>query len=73
MWLNKAQTLALADRYGRLDYARARTLDLLSNGLVGEGCGECPACRAARAFGACRCIWQIGSNPVAQLATKVAL
>jgi 7-cyano-7-deazaguanine synthase len=43
MWLNKAQTWALADHYGRLDYVRERTLTCY-NGLVGEGCGECPAC-----------------------------
>lgn len=44
MWLDKAQTWALADRYGRLEYVRHQTLTCY-NGLVGEGCGECPACR----------------------------
>ena len=44
MWLNKAQTWALADYYGRLDYIRGRTLTCY-NGLVGEGCGSCPACQ----------------------------
>ncbi len=43
MWLNKAQTWALADHYGRLDYVRSRTLTCY-NGVVGDGCGSCPAC-----------------------------
>ena len=43
MWLNKAQTWALADRHGRLDYVRERTLTCY-NGVVGDGCGSCPAC-----------------------------
>ncbi len=43
MWLNKAQTWALADQLGRLDYVRTRTLTCY-NGIKGDGCGECPAC-----------------------------
>lgn len=43
MWLNKAQTWALADRHGRLHYVRERTLTCY-NGVVGDGCGSCPAC-----------------------------
>ena len=43
MWLDKAQTWALADRMGRLDYVRNRTLTCY-NGIKGDGCGECPAC-----------------------------
>ena len=43
MRLNKAQTWALADRHGRLDYVRERTLTCY-NGVVGDGCGSCPAC-----------------------------
>ena len=43
MWLNKAQTWALADHYGRLDYVRERTLTCY-NGEIGDGCGSCPAC-----------------------------
>lgn len=70
MWLNKAQTWALADRYGRLDYVRVRTLTCY-NGLVGEGCGECPACelraRGLQMYLADR------EQIQAQLATKVAL
>ena len=70
MWLNKAQTWALADRYGRLDYVRSRTLTCY-NGLVGEGCGECPACelraRGLQMYLADR------EQIQAQLATKVAL
>lgn len=70
MWLNKAQTWALADRYGRLDYVRSRTLTCY-NGLVGEGCGECPACelraRGLQMYLADR------EQIQAQLATKLAL
>jgi 7-cyano-7-deazaguanine synthase len=70
MWLNKAQTWALADRYGRLDYVRSRTLTCY-NGLVGEGCGECPACelraRGLQMYLADR------EQILAQLATKLAL
>lgn len=43
MWLNKAQTWALADYYGRLEYVRERTLTCY-NGIQGDGCGTCPAC-----------------------------
>ena len=43
MWLDKAQTWALAARLGRLDYVRNRTLTCY-NGIKGDGCGECPAC-----------------------------
>lgn len=70
MWLNKAQTWALADCYGRLDYVRSRTLTCY-NGLVGEGCGECPACelraRGLQMYLADR------EQIQAQLATKSAL
>lgn len=69
MWLNKAQTWALADRYGRLDYVRTRTLTCY-NGLVGDGCGECPACelraRGLQMYLADR------EQILAQLATKLA-
>ena len=43
MWLNKAQTWALADHYGRLDYVRSRTLTCY-NGIQGAGCTYCAAC-----------------------------
>ena len=44
MWLNKAETWALADKIGRLDYVRQQTLTCY-NGVIGDGCGECPACK----------------------------
>ena len=44
MWLDKKETWALADRYGKLDYIRERTLTCYE-GIIGDGCGECPACR----------------------------
>jgi 7-cyano-7-deazaguanine synthase len=44
MWLNKAQTWALADELGMLDYIEHKTLTCY-NGIVGKGCGTCPACQ----------------------------
>ncbi len=43
MWLNKAETWALADKYGKLDYVRNHTLTCY-NGVIGDGCGDCPSC-----------------------------
>lgn len=43
MWLDKAETWALADRHQRLEFVRQRTLTCY-NGVVGDGCGECPSC-----------------------------
>ncbi|MVO98720.1 7-cyano-7-deazaguanine synthase QueC [Paenibacillus lutrae] len=44
MWLSKAQTWKLADELGAFDYVRTKTLTCY-NGVIGDGCGECPACR----------------------------
>lgn len=44
MWLNKAETWALADKIGRLDYVRQKTLTCY-NGIIGDGCGECSSCK----------------------------
>lgn len=43
MWLNKAQTWALADKYHQLELVRDQTLTCY-NGILGSGCGTCPAC-----------------------------
>ncbi|CAH0533948.1 7-cyano-7-deazaguanine synthase [Vibrio stylophorae] len=43
MWLNKAQTWALADKLGKLEFVRMQTLTCY-NGVIGSGCGDCPAC-----------------------------
>lgn len=43
MWLNKAQTWQLADELGAFDYIRKNTLTCY-NGIIADGCGECPAC-----------------------------
>lgn len=48
MWIDKAETWAMADRLGRLDYIRENTLTCY-NGVKGDGCGECPSCRLRRA------------------------
>ncbi|MCC2087903.1 7-cyano-7-deazaguanine synthase QueC [Mammaliicoccus sciuri] len=44
MWLNKEQTWELADQLGKLDYVMKNTLTCY-NGVIGNGCGECPACK----------------------------
>ena len=44
MWRDKQQTWALADEMGVLDTIRYRTLTCY-NGIVGDGCGHCPACK----------------------------
>ncbi|MFC4776231.1 7-cyano-7-deazaguanine synthase QueC [Paenibacillus sp. GCM10023252] len=44
MWLNKAQTWELADQLGAFDYVRTKTLTCY-NGVIADGCGECPACQ----------------------------
>lgn len=43
MWLNKAETWALADYWHHLDTVRTQTLTCY-NGIQGDGCGECAAC-----------------------------
>lgn len=48
MWLNKAETWALADQYQALDLVRDNTLTCY-NGVIGDGCGECPSCDLRRA------------------------
>lgn len=47
MWIDKCQTWALADELGVLDLIRERTLTCY-NGVPGDGCGRCPACKLRR-------------------------
>ncbi|MEG0038872.1 MAG: 7-cyano-7-deazaguanine synthase QueC [Bacteroides sp.] len=47
MWLDKMQTWALADELGVLELVRNETLTCY-NGIQGDGCGHCPACRLRR-------------------------
>ncbi len=47
MWIDKAQTWALADKLGVLDLVRHETLTCY-NGIPGDGCGHCPACKLRR-------------------------
>ncbi len=47
MWIDKAQTWALADELGVLELIRRDTLTCY-NGIPGDGCGECPACKLRR-------------------------
>lgn len=48
MWLNKANTWKMSDELGAFNYIRERTLTCY-NGLIGDGCGECPACKLRKA------------------------
>lgn len=43
MWLNKAETWKLADELDALEFVRTKTLTCY-NGIIADGCGECPAC-----------------------------
>ena len=43
MWLNKAETWALADYHQQLELVRQGTLTCY-NGVPGDGCGKCAAC-----------------------------
>ncbi|MBA2874237.1 7-cyano-7-deazaguanine synthase QueC [Thermaerobacillus caldiproteolyticus] len=43
MWLNKAETWKLADELGAFEFVRTKTLTCY-NGIIADGCGECPAC-----------------------------
>lgn len=43
MWLNKAETWALADQNNALQLVREKTLTCY-NGIIGDGCGDCPSC-----------------------------
>ena len=47
MWIDKAQTWALADELGILDLVRNETMTCY-NGIKGDGCGHCPACKLRR-------------------------
>ena len=47
MWIDKAQTWELADNLGVLDLVRHQTLTCY-NGIRGDGCGHCPACKLRR-------------------------
>lgn len=44
MWMNKAETWALADQLGAFDFVRYKTLTCY-NGIMADGCGECPSCK----------------------------
>lgn len=44
MWIDKQETWALAAELGAFEYIREKTLTCYNN-IVGDGCGECPACK----------------------------
>ena len=43
-WKDKAEVWGMADQMGRLKYIRENTLTCY-NGIIGDGCGTCPACK----------------------------
>lgn len=47
MWIDKAQTWALADKLGVFELIRNETMTCY-NGIPGDGCGHCPACKLRR-------------------------
>ncbi len=47
MWIDKCETWALADELGVFDLVKTKTLTCY-NGIIGDGCGECPACKLRR-------------------------
>lgn len=44
MWLNKEEEWEMADELGVFDLIRTKTLTCY-NGIVADGCGNCPACK----------------------------
>lgn len=44
MWIDKEETWEMADQLGGLSVIRDKTLTCY-NGIMGEGCGNCPACK----------------------------
>lgn len=44
MWIDKAETWALADKLGVFQLVREKTVTCY-NGIPGDGCGHCPACK----------------------------
>ena len=47
MWIDKEETWAFADSLGGLDVIKNMTLTCY-NGIMGDGCGHCPACTLRR-------------------------
>ncbi|MDE5864348.1 MAG: 7-cyano-7-deazaguanine synthase QueC [Lachnospiraceae bacterium] len=47
MWIDKADTWKLADDLGGLELVRDKTLTCY-NGIIGDGCGNCPSCKLRR-------------------------
>ncbi|WP_172570816.1 7-cyano-7-deazaguanine synthase QueC [Vibrio fluvialis] len=48
MWLNKAETWAMADQNDALELVCNETLTCY-NGIIGDGCGDCPSCHLRKA------------------------
>ncbi|EFU42641.1 possible aluminum resistance protein [Paenibacillus vortex V453] len=48
MWINKAETWEMADQLGAFEFVRKKTLTCY-NGVIGDGCGNCPACQLRKA------------------------
>jgi len=70
MWLNKAETWALADYHKQLDLIRYDTLTCY-NGIRGSGCGNCDACNP-RAKGLHH-FWENKAEVMGSLKTKLGI
>lgn len=62
MWIDKCQTWQMADELGIFDLVRQQTLTCY-NGIPGDGCGHCPACKLRRA-GLEQYLTQLSQAPV---------
>ena len=62
MWIDKCQTWQMADELGVFDLVRQQTLTCY-NGIPGDGCGHCPACKLRRA-GLEQYLTQLSQAPV---------
>lgn len=47
MWIDKEAEWEMADQLGGFDLVRNETLTCY-NGIIGDGCGKCPACKLRR-------------------------
>jgi len=43
MWRDKSEVWELADKLGKMEYVREKTLTCYE-GIIGDGCGTCPSC-----------------------------
>ena len=64
MWIDKAETWALADELGVMELIRIETLTCYT-GVQGDGCGQCPAASSLSRWWSCWCssLWEAEGIP----------